>query len=120
MTNQEKIQRIQSAIDHPGRAAQYDRLLEELGNLKYNYGDYMTTAPINCDRELERLPEADYALATALLTMLLREDHFSNGALRRRLASGQLNAVLSRMIERSAGSRSLQRSTETNFEIRFA
>ena len=99
MTNKEKIKKIQYAIDHPGNESVYYKLLDELGDNKSNYGDYMTTAPISCDRELERLPEADYELATAFLTMLLREDHFSNGSLMRRLESGQLNAVLNRMIE---------------------
>ncbi|MCD7772407.1 MAG: DUF6508 domain-containing protein [Oscillospiraceae bacterium] len=99
MTNKEKIEKIQYAIDHPNTEELYYSLLEEMGDMKYDYGDYMTTEPINCDKELERLPKADYELATALLTMLLREDHFANGSLMRRLESGQLNAVLNRMIE---------------------
>ena len=74
MTNEEKINRIQSVIDHPGREGLYYKLLEDLDDSKGNYGDYMTTVPINCDIELKRLPTADYELATALLTMLLRED----------------------------------------------
>lgn len=99
MTKEEKLKKIQYAIDHPNSVKQYYKLLEDMDDMKYDYGDYMTTEPIDCDRELERLPEADYALATALLTMLLREDHFDNGSLIERLESGQLNAVLSRMIE---------------------
>ncbi len=99
MTNKEKIEKIQYAIDHPNTEELYYSLLEEMGDMKYDYSDYMTTEPINCDKELERLSEADYELATALLTMLLREDHFANGSLMRRLESGQLNAVLNRMIE---------------------
>lgn len=99
MTNKKKIKKIQYAIDHPNTEELYYSLLKEMGDLKHNYYDYMTTTPINCDRELERLPEADYELATALLTMLLREDHFANGSLMRHLELGQLNAVLNRMIE---------------------
>lgn len=99
MTNKEKIEKILYAIDHPGNESVYYKLLDDLGDNKSNYGDYMTTAPINCDKELERLPEADYDLAAAFLTMLLREDHFSNGSLVKRFESGQLNAVLNRMIE---------------------
>ncbi|MCD8078551.1 MAG: hypothetical protein LUE63_09325 [Lachnospiraceae bacterium] len=74
-----------------------------MGNLKGDYGDYMTTDPINCDVELNRLPVADYELATALMTMLLREDHFSNGSFVRRYRVGQVDAVLNRMIETLAG-----------------
>lgn len=99
MTNEEKINRIQSVIDCPGREDMYYKLLEDMGDLKGNYGDYMTTEPINCDIELKRLPTADYELATALFTMLLREDHFSNGSFMRRYEAGQVDAVLKRMIE---------------------
>lgn len=99
MTNKEKIDRIQSLIDHSGRESLYYKLLEDMGDLKGDYGAYMTTEPINCDIELKRLPMADYELATALLTMLLREDHFSNGSFERRQRAGQVDAVLKRMIE---------------------
>ena len=99
MTNTEKIFAIQYAVDHPNTEEQYYDLLERMGDLKTNYYDYMTTEPINCDMELQRLPDADYDLCAALLTMLLREDHFSNGALRMRYEAGQVDAILSRMIE---------------------
>ena len=49
MTNKEKAQMIQSVIDHPGRERTYYSLLKDLGDLKGNYADYMTTEPIkNC------------------------------------------------------------------------
>ncbi len=98
MTNSEKILAIQFAIDHPNTEELYYDLLERMGDLKRNYWDYMSTEPINCDVELQRLPEADYDLCAALLTMLLREDHFSNGALRERHETGYVNAILNRMI----------------------
>ncbi|MCC8103315.1 MAG: hypothetical protein LIP11_14030 [Clostridiales bacterium] len=99
MTNEDKISRIQSVIDHSGNEGQYYKLLEDMGDLKGDYGDYMTTEPINCDIELKRLPMADYELATALLTMLPREAHFDNGSFLRRYETGQVDAVLTRMIE---------------------
>ena len=99
MKNAEKILAIQHAIDHPSTEELYYDLLERMGDLKRNYYDYMTTAPINCDAELKRLPDADYDLCAALQTMLLREDHFSNGALRMRYEAGQVDAILHRMIE---------------------
>lgn len=98
MTNAEKIVAIQKVIDHPNTEELYYDLLESMGDTKGNYWDYMTTEPINCDIELRRLPNADYDLCTALLTMLLREDHFSNGALQERYKAGQVDAILSRMI----------------------
>ena len=99
MTDTEKIVAIQHAINHPNTEEMYYDLLERMGDLKRNYWDYMSSEPINCDIELERLPDADYDLCTALLTMLLREDHFSNGALRVRYEAGQVDAILHRMIE---------------------
>lgn len=98
ITNVEKMLAIQNAIDLPNTEELYYDLLERMGDLKKNYWDYMSTEPVNCDIELKRLPEADYDLCAALLTMLLREDHFSNGALRERYEAGQVDAILYRMI----------------------
>lgn len=65
-------------------------ILEKCDALKTNYNDYMTTAPIDCDVELRRLPNANYDLCCALLIMLLREDHFCNGSFDRRQRRGQV------------------------------
>ena len=75
----------------------YD-VLEKCGDLK-DYSDYMTTHPINCDVELRRLSTADYDLCCALLTMLLREDHFNNGAFERRQRKGQVKPIVERIIK---------------------
>ena len=98
MTNTGKIQAIWSVLllNDPDKS-RYVKLLEDLGDLKNNYGDYMITEPIDCDEELERISGADYELCTALLTMLLREDPFSNGSFDRRFADGQVLPVLVRM-----------------------
>lgn len=76
----------------------YD-VLENCNALKTNYHEYMTTAPINCDEELIRLSTADYDLCCALLTMLLREDHFSNGSFERRQRCGQVKPIIERIIK---------------------
>ena len=75
----------------------YDTL-EKCDALKTNYHDYMTTAPIDCDKELLRLPRADYDLCCALLTMLLREDHFCNGSFARRQCMGQVKPIVEQII----------------------
>lgn len=72
--------------------------LERCDALKTDYSAYMTTSPINCERELLRLPNADYDLCCALMTLLLREDHFSNGSFERRQRLGQVQPVIERMI----------------------
>lgn len=80
-------------------AEHYYKALERIGDLKNHYCDYMTTEPIHCDKELERLPNANYDLCCALLTMLLREDHFSNGSFGERYKAGQIQPILQRMID---------------------
>ena len=99
MKNSEKckiLQVLKSADSYS--ISSYYEALENIGDMKYNYGDYMITEPIDCQEELKRLPEADYDLCCALLTMLLREDHFCNGSFERRFKAGEVQPVLDRMI----------------------
>lgn len=56
MNNQDKIKAIQAVLSHPGNESVYYDLLEQLGDLKVNYSDYMVTEPINCNEELQRVP----------------------------------------------------------------
>lgn len=76
----------------------YYETLERTGDIKFHYYDYLITEPVHCEKELERLPDADYDLCCALLTMLLREDHFSNGSFDERYKNGQVQPILQRMI----------------------
>lgn len=99
MTNKDKINAIQAVRGNFHNEDVYYKLLEDMGDLKTNYRDYMVSELIDSDTELERLEEADYELCTALFTMLLREDHFCNGSLCKRYESGQLDAVLCKMIK---------------------
>ena len=99
MNNMEKIEEISFAINNPNIEDMYYSLLERMGDIKRNYWEYMTTEPIDCEKELKRLSEADYELCTALLTMLLREDHFSNGSFRERYEKGQVDDILNKMIQ---------------------
>ena len=99
MRNTEKRKILQALKDADSVSEScYYEALEKTGDMKYNYGDYLITEPIDCNKELERLPEADYDLCCALLTMLLREDHFCNGSFERRHKAGEVQSVLDRMI----------------------
>lgn len=98
MTNEDKTMRFKQLLSNINDTNSYE-VLEETGDLKTNYWDYMTTEPINCDEELKRLEHADYDLCSALLTMLLREDHFCNGAFAQRVESGQVECIIQRMIK---------------------
>ena len=100
MNNKEKRIAIQKLIDHPGKNEKiYYDLLSQIEGIKRDYGDYMTTSPINCDKELETLNESSFDRCLALLTMILREDHFCCGSLIKRIENGQVNAILERLNE---------------------
>ncbi|MDN5290867.1 MAG: hypothetical protein PWQ06_1106 [Anaerophaga sp.] len=76
MTNIEKKEKFQNLLaKNTGKEESYYTCLEEMDDLKTNYNDYMTTAPIDVETELKGLPGADYDLCEAFLTMILREDH---------------------------------------------
>lgn len=49
-------------------------------------------------RRIAASKNADYELCTALLTAILREDHFSNGSFERRQRAGQVDEILKRMV----------------------
>ena len=99
MKNSEKCKILQvlKSADYCSVSSYYEAL-ENIGDMKYNYGDYMITEPIDCREELKRVPEADYDLCCSLLTMLLREDHFCNGSFERRHRAGEVKPILDRMI----------------------
>ncbi len=99
METNEKRRIIQDLLDNPKHVDYYYKALEDMGDLKSNYSAYLTTRPISCDEELKRVPTANYELCTALLTMLLREDHFCNGSFADRLRDGDVQPLLERMLE---------------------
>ena len=103
LTKNKKVSLIKELFEKPGDVKDYSDLLENLDDMKTNYGDYMITEPINCDLELERIDGADYELATALLTMLLREDYWINGVFERRQKDGHVQKILQRMLETLEG-----------------
>lgn len=100
MINAEKKIIIQNLASHNTPVAEsYYRLLNYIDDNKIDYDSYMITAPIDCEEELKRLPNADYDLSCALLTMLVREDHFCNGSFEKRYKKEQVKPILKRMIE---------------------
>ena len=73
MDNKKKCEILRAARESE-YAITYYKALESLGDLKQNYGDYMISEPIDYASELKRIPEADYELCCALLSMILCED----------------------------------------------
>ncbi|SHJ26822.1 DUF1643 domain-containing protein [Parasporobacterium paucivorans] len=61
------------------------------------YNKCLSTRPVDVDAEMKALKNADYKHARALLTAIMREDYFSNGALMRRVENGNLLAVLRKL-----------------------
>ena len=99
MNASQKIALLKSlSSDRVLRTEFFYETLEECGDLKFNYHNYATTHPIDCRQELLRLPTADYDTCCALLTMLLREDHFSNGSFEERQRNGQVKPIVDKMI----------------------
>lgn len=77
----------------------YKELLNKLGGIKKNYTDYMTTEPLDCNAELERIDSADFDLCCVVLTLFLREEHFSqNGCFNNRCNNGDVQRIIDRMI----------------------
>ena len=71
----EKLKKIQLLLNQKNLYEdQFEELLAVTGDWKSNYTDYLITEPINFVEELKRVPEADYELCTALLTMLVKEE----------------------------------------------
>jgi len=100
LTKMEKIKKIENVLDrNDPKQDLYVDLLETMGDLKRNYGDYMITEPINFDEELGRVQDADYELCTALLTMALKEESLSERTFESRFSEGQIQLVLERMVE---------------------
>ena len=99
MTKSQKVALLRTlSSDRILRAELFYDILKECGDLKFNYSDYATTRPIDCKQELLRLPTADYDTCCALLTMLLREDHFSNGVFDERQQNGEVRPIVDRMV----------------------
>lgn len=94
-----KVTCIKNLVNKELTVSEVYNMFEEMGDIKYNYRDYMITEPIDVDEELKRIETANYNLCAVLLTMLLREDHFSNGSFDERVESGQVRAILERMIK---------------------
>jgi hypothetical protein len=98
MKNVEKI-KVLRAVEGSEKTIDYYNVLGNMGDLKYNYSDYMITGPVVADEELKRLPHANYDLCCALMTMLLREDYFDNGQFVKRCRDGQVSLVIKKMTE---------------------
>lgn len=100
MTDVQKKAKLQILIEmNTGREGHYYNCLSDMGDLKGNYYDYLKTRPMDATKELKRLPDADFDLCAALLTMVLREDHFCNGSFEQRYQNGEVTPILQRMID---------------------
>lgn len=100
MTNSEKNKVLNRLLKANTKSVKkYYFTLNQIDDLKSNYIDYMTTAPVDVNVELKRLKDADYDLCSALLTMILREDYFSNGEFEIRYDKGQVIPIIERMIK---------------------
>ena len=97
-----KIDNI-NALEHAIEQQSYNEkiyydLLNSFGGPIKNYTDYLTSQPVDCDYELTDAEKADFNKCLGLLTMILREDHFCDGALVKRVKNGEVRIILERML----------------------
>lgn len=97
MKNNEKIEKIQAVLKcSTSRIENYYDLLKSMGDMVYNHTDYVEQS---VDKEINKLPYADYHMCCCLLTLVLREDYFINGKFEERFAEDKVISILERMIE---------------------
>lgn len=95
-------EKIQYVKNNPGNEDRYYSLLSLLNCEGMNYWDYMhneENEPVNINSEMKYLKEEGLMFALAMLTAILREDHFSNGSLIERIENGDVDKVLERVLE---------------------
>ncbi|MGL5382769.1 MAG: DUF6508 domain-containing protein [Culicoidibacterales bacterium] len=97
MTNDQKKVLLAEALVLETPAEWY-KMLKAIRAFKTDYLHYMTTDPIAADKELARAQSADYDLCAALLMMLLREEQYTAGSFQDRINSGEVAAIVTRMI----------------------
>lgn len=74
----------------------YCDVLENINALIYNYPDWLDDQ--NVDKQLKKLDKADYNFACVLMTLVLREDYWINGAFDKRLKAGEVTPIIEKMI----------------------
>ena len=96
MTTSEKIKKIQAVLASKTlRLEHYCKLFDEMEDNVYNYTEFVES---NVDKEIKRLPNADYHMCCCLMTLIFREDYVMNGKFRKRYESGMVTSILERMI----------------------
>ena len=79
-----------------------DRTMSEFlmdnGLVIKNYARFGSSLPLNVGAELKHIENADFERCCALMTMILREDHFDNGSYERRYKEGNVTKIMSRML----------------------
>ena len=102
MTAEEKISIYQALLENAtSHIMPYYDALKTTGDMKYDYKDYyaVKNGPTSIEQELQRVSTADYDIACALLTMVLRIDHFNEGAFDHYYNNGKVPLILQRMIQ---------------------
>jgi len=100
MTNEEKIKILKRMKPELMNVYGVTQTFQNTGDYKDNYEDYMkSSTSINVDDELQRLDTADYDLACAIFTAVLREGYFCGEKMfQKRVKRGEVNAIIQRMI----------------------
>lgn len=97
MDNKAKLEIVKKAYESKSiRVKTYYSMLEETGDMQYDYTNFVSD---NFENDFEKINETGYHKCCCLLTYMLREDYFTNGAFEKRAEKGYVKKVLERMIE---------------------
>ena len=75
---------------------EYYEALEDINAMVYNYPDWFDDKGV--DEQLKKLDKADYNMACAIMTLVLREDYWINGSFKRRFEAGEVTPIIEKMI----------------------
>ena len=73
------------------------RSLAPFGVFREDFASLFLSSPVDVTFELCRLPKADFPLACAILTLLIREARHDEAAYEARLRRGEIHLVLRRL-----------------------
>lgn len=65
--------------------------------IDYDYSTHLSEGPIIIDEEIRKIKNADFIFAKAMLTAIMREDHFCNGSFEKRVANGDVYQVIRKL-----------------------
>lgn len=98
--NKSKIDALKKMNPEILKSSGVARVMMNMGDFREDYREFMLNpGAIDSDAELARVPEADYTLLCAIMTMLLKEATFCGEKFfTKRVKNGSVDEITQRMI----------------------